>query len=59
MTKAKKIVRKLSGLVLVIVGMAIGGFGVSMFLPQKQYAGGDISVKTLPSGKEDEQEENN
>lgn len=47
MTTKQKIwfvVKKIGGLACVILGLAIGGFGVSQLLPEKKYAGGDVSL---------------
>ena len=38
------VVKKIGGLACVILGLAIGGFGVSQLLPEKKYAGGDVSI---------------
>ena len=51
--KAFKFAKWAGGLACVILGLAIGGFGVSQFIPQKKYAGGDISVKSLPEKEEE------
>lgn len=53
--KAIKFAKWAGGLACVILGLAIGGFGVAQFIPQKQYGGGDVSVKTLPKKEEDEE----
>ena len=53
--KVWKVCKWAGGLACVILGLAIGGFGVAQFIPQKQYAGGDVSVKTLPKKEEDEE----
>lgn len=52
MTKKKIwfVVKKIAGLACVVLGLAIGGFGVAQLLPEKQYAGGDVS---LPRKEED------
>ena len=42
--KVWKIVKKIGGFACVLLGLAIGGFGVSQFLPEKKYAGGDVSL---------------
>lgn len=39
-----KIAKKAGGLACVILGLLIGGFGVSQFLPEKQYGGGDVAL---------------
>lgn len=47
MTTKQKIwfvVKKIGGLACVILGLTIGGFGVSQLLPEKKYAGGDIGL---------------
>ena len=33
------------GLACVIIGLAIGGFGVAQFIPEKKYGGGDVTVR--------------
>lgn len=56
-TKQKiwKIVKKIGGFACVLLGLAIGGFGVSQFLPEKKkYAGGDVS---LPDKDQEEKTE--
>lgn len=48
-----KIAKKAGGLACVILGLLIGGFGVSQFLPEKEYGGGDIA---LPEKEEEKTE---
>ncbi len=52
--KVFKFAKWAGGLACVILGLAIGGFGVAQFIPQKKYAGGDISIKPLPEKEEEE-----
>jgi hypothetical protein len=43
--KVWKVIKKIGGFACVLLGLAIGGFGVSQFLPEKKkYAGGDVSL---------------
>ena len=53
--RAIKFCKWAGGLACVILGLAIGGFGVSQFSPEKKYGGGDVSVKTLPKKEEDDE----
>lgn len=53
--KVKKVVKFAANLTLTVVGLAIGLYGAHNLLPQKKYAGGDVSVKSLPK-KEDKEE---
>ena len=51
--KIWKIAKKAGGLACVIIGLLIGGFGVALFLPEKNYGGGDIA---LPEKEEEKTE---
>lgn len=42
------------GLVCVIVGLGIGGFGLAQFLPEKKYGGGELPTKSLPDKNQEE-----
>jgi hypothetical protein len=43
--KVWKVIKKIGGFACVLLGLAIGGFGVSQFLPEKKkYAGGNVSL---------------
>ena len=54
--KVWKVCKWAGGLACVILGLAIGGFGVSQFIPEKKYGGGDVSVKSRPKKEDDEEE---
>lgn len=51
---AIKFAKWAGGLVCVVVGLGIGGFGLAQFLPEKKYGGGDVTVK-IPDKKEDQE----
>ena len=52
--KLLKAVKIAANLTLTVVGLAIGLYGASNLLPKKQYAGGDVSVKSLPDKEQEE-----
>ena len=54
MKKLKKIGRFFGGVVCVIVGIALSGFGISQLLPKNQYGGGQLDVD-VPKPTPDEE----
>lgn len=54
--KLKKFGSFCGRLTCTIVGLAIAGYGVSYFIPKKQYSYGEVPVKEIPSNKEEEEE---
>lgn len=47
--KIKKFGAFCGRLACTIVGLAIAGYGVSYFLPKKQYSNAELDVKTPPA----------
>lgn len=39
-----------------IVGLAIAGYGISYFVPKKQYSYGEVSVNDISSTNKEEEE---
>lgn len=37
------------------VGLFIAGYGVSYFIPKKQYSHSEVSVKEIPTSKDNEE----
>lgn len=57
MKKLKKIGRFFGGVVCVIVGIALSGFGISQLFPKKKYGGGTIDVEQVPEASKTPDEE--
>jgi hypothetical protein len=55
MKKLKKIGKFFGGIVCIVVGLAISGFGITQLLPKKQYGGGEVEVPTVSSKAPDEE----
>lgn len=55
MKKLKKIGKFFGGIVCIVVGLAISGFGITQLLPKKQYGGGEVDVPTVSSKTPDEE----
>ena len=56
-SKVKKIAitigKKIAGLGCILAGLYLVGVDFKKFLPEKKYAGGDVSVKLPPSEDDD------
>ena len=53
--KLKKFSEAAGRVACTIIGLAIAGYGIGYFVPKKQYSYGEVSVKEIPSNKEDEE----
>lgn len=51
----KKIGKFFGGIVCIIIGLAISGFGIRQLFPKKKYGGGEVNVPTVSSETPDEE----
>lgn len=54
MKRLKKIGKFFGGVVCIIVGIALSGFGISQLFPKKQYGGGEVNIPAKPQTPDEE-----